>query len=645
MRVFVVMPFGVKQGIDFDQVFKEYLQPAIVTAGLEPFRADEESRAGDIRRDMFQELLLADFAVVDLTIDNPNVWYELGVLHALRPRGVLPVQGNVRERMPFDVVVDRTLRYHLKDGRLDPEKLESDKAGLTAFLRDTIQSWHGRQDSPVYSMLPYLEPPNWKNLRVGGIKEYWDELDTWQQKVSVAQQTQRPGDILVYADEAPTRVLAFEGRLAAAKALLNLEHFRLAYEQTSCALELSPCNLEANQLKGILLGRLGRHVEADVHLRKLVRDNPEDGETWGLVGRVEKNAWVARWAGKETDEERRREAAASKAWLQESIRAYTTGFRKDPGNYYTGVNALTLEYLLQHLTGRKAKDKTEREALEGGVRWAVECALTRNERDYWARVTLADLELLNSSSERVVEAYQDAVAVADNNRFALNSTRQQLALLQSLNFRPVEVTGALDVFERVLAEMPESEDLVPRRVFLFSGHMVDKPDRIPPRFPASHIASAASRIEAKLEELNAGPGDLAICGGACGGDLLFATACLKRGLGLRLRIPHPEPAFIEESVSFAGEDWVQRYYEVKGNPLTTVLVMPERLGCTPAGRSPFARNNVWMLYTALGWGPERLHFLCLWNRSEGDGPGGTKHMHDTVRKHAGHVYVIDTNRL
>lgn len=52
-----------------------------------------------------------------------------------------------------------------------------------------------------------------------------------------------------------------------------------------------------------------------------------------------------------------------------------------------------------------------------------------------------------------------------------------------------------------------------------------------------------------------------------------------------------------------------------------------------------------MLYTALGWGPERLHFLCLWNRSEGDGPGGTKHMHDTVRKHAGHVYVIDTNKL
>jgi hypothetical protein len=47
--------------------------------------AHSDSRAGDIRTDMFQELLLADLVVVDLSIDNPNVWYELGVRHALRP--------------------------------------------------------------------------------------------------------------------------------------------------------------------------------------------------------------------------------------------------------------------------------------------------------------------------------------------------------------------------------------------------------------------------------------------------------------------------------------------------------------------------------------------------------------------------------
>lgn len=43
------------------------------------FRADEEQSAGNIRTDMFQELFLADLVFVDLSIDNPNVWYELGV--------------------------------------------------------------------------------------------------------------------------------------------------------------------------------------------------------------------------------------------------------------------------------------------------------------------------------------------------------------------------------------------------------------------------------------------------------------------------------------------------------------------------------------------------------------------------------------
>ena len=63
--------------------------------GLNSFRADEEIRAGDIKTDMFQELLVADLVVADLTIDNPNVWYELGVRHALRAQ-----RGRDRKRRP-----------------------------------------------------------------------------------------------------------------------------------------------------------------------------------------------------------------------------------------------------------------------------------------------------------------------------------------------------------------------------------------------------------------------------------------------------------------------------------------------------------------------------------------------------------------
>ncbi len=88
MHVFVAMPFGTKEGIDFNRIYTEIIKPALEEEGYEVFRADEEQRAGEIRTDMFQELLLADIVVADLSIDNPNVWYEMGVRHALRSRGI-----------------------------------------------------------------------------------------------------------------------------------------------------------------------------------------------------------------------------------------------------------------------------------------------------------------------------------------------------------------------------------------------------------------------------------------------------------------------------------------------------------------------------------------------------------------------------
>ena len=93
-HAFIAMPFGTKPGhdgqpIDFNRVFTMLIRPALEQAGCTVFRADEETRAGDIRTDMFQELLVADLVLADLTLDNPNVWYELGVRHALRARGVV----------------------------------------------------------------------------------------------------------------------------------------------------------------------------------------------------------------------------------------------------------------------------------------------------------------------------------------------------------------------------------------------------------------------------------------------------------------------------------------------------------------------------------------------------------------------------
>jgi hypothetical protein len=175
--------------------------------------------------------------------------------------------------------------------------------------------------------------------------------------------------------------------------------------------------------------------------------------------------------------------------------------------------------------------------------------------------------------------------------------------------------------------------------------MIDMPGRKDQRFPNDkrYIDIAKDAIATKLDELGADENGLALCGGACGGDLLFAEACLERNIPLEIRIPFDEPTFFQNSVSFAEDTWIQRFYKVKANSMTRIYAMSDadEIGKAPEGINPYTRNNLWQLYTALGWGPQKVRFICLWDGKGGDGPGGTKDMYDQVMKHSGQVSVVD----
>ena len=111
---------------------------------------------------------------------------------------------------------------------------------------------------------------------------------------------------------------------------------------------------------------------------------------------------------------------------------------------------------------------------------------------------------------------------------------------------------------------------------------------------------------------------------------------------VELRIPFDEPTFLKNSVLFAPGNWGARYKKVKRKrSLTKLYVMPEELGPTPEDANPYERDNLWQLYTALSLGSQKVRFICLWDGKGGDGPGGTKHMHDEVKKRSGQVLVID----
>jgi hypothetical protein len=183
----------------------------------------------------------------------------------------------------------------------------------------------------------------------------------------------------------------------------------------------------------------------------------------------------------------------------------------------------------------------------------------------------------------------------------------------------------------------------PRFVLLFSGHMIDAPGRKAPRFPADKELIARDAIVDTLTKIGAGPLDLAICGAACGGDLLFAEACLDLGMRLELYIPFDQPTFLANSVDFAGSNWRERFLTATSR--SVLNVMPEQLGPLPPGQDPYERNNLWMLEAAARFGPEKMIFICLWNGEGGDGPGGARHFMEEAGRKTAPLYWLDTRKL
>ena len=108
-RAFVIRPFGVKkdssgQALDFDAVHRDLIEPALIALGFSGSTTIEIESAGNIRADMFALILEADVVVCDITVHNANVFYELGVRHALRKRGTIMLKGAALADLRYDAL-------------------------------------------------------------------------------------------------------------------------------------------------------------------------------------------------------------------------------------------------------------------------------------------------------------------------------------------------------------------------------------------------------------------------------------------------------------------------------------------------------------------------------------------------------------
>lgn len=102
---FILMPFDQ----EFDVIYERLIQPSLASENYEVRRADSNLDQQNIVRTIIHSIATADLIIAELTTPNPNVFYELGIAHALGKPVVLVSQGV--QGIPFDLRSYYTISY------------------------------------------------------------------------------------------------------------------------------------------------------------------------------------------------------------------------------------------------------------------------------------------------------------------------------------------------------------------------------------------------------------------------------------------------------------------------------------------------------------------------------------------------------
>src|SRR5688572_24985321 len=253
-----------------------------------------------------------------------------------------------------------------------------------------------------------------------------------------------------------------------ARGLLDRGEPLLAYNVVHEALPAAPADATLRRLEALALARSGDVARAHEALRALAAEGHRDAETHGMLARTHKDLAQAT-----TD------PAARARHLGASFDLYFDAFAaaraqgQSGDAYYTGINAATLAVLRGDTS--RARD------IAGAVCAACDAAATSPETraaSYWRHATLGEAALILGDAAAAARHYAEGRAVAADFHGDVATTRRQARLLAR--------HLAIDASEPLAAlAMPP--------VAVYTGHMVDAPDRPAPRFPASHVAEQSRR--------------------------------------------------------------------------------------------------------------------------------------------------------
>lgn len=376
---FVLMPFGKKPDaagmlIDFDAVYQQIIAPAVRDAGLEPLRADEEVVGGIIHKPMFERLVLCEYAVADLTNANANVFYELGVRHAVRPWCTVPVFGG-SSRLPFDVQMLRALPYSLGPDGL-PTDIDASRAGLTKLLNAARESQP--KDSPVFQLVENY--PQISHEKTDVFRDQVRITEEVKARLAGARKTKQVAAVQeIEHDLEPLRDQETSVLIDLFLSYRAVEGWNEMVSLVGRMPEPVSQTVMVQEQLALALNRAGKGDQAETVLTGLIERKGPSSETYGILGRVYKDRWEAALAAGDEFE--------APGLLDLGIEMYLKGFQADWRDAYPGVNAVTLMELREPPDAR-------REGLIPIVRYAAERRVASGNPDYWDYATLVELAIL-----------------------------------------------------------------------------------------------------------------------------------------------------------------------------------------------------------------------------------------------------------
>ena len=654
MHSFIVRPFGTKKGVDFDRVDRELISPALKEVNLSGGTTVEFIQQGNIRSDMFEQLLIADLVVADISIHNANAFYELGIRHAFRDQRTFLIKSEGDE-VPFDLKTDRYLSY-------DAEDPAASLPALIDALKATLDSQDA--DSPVFQLMPGLVPTDPTKFIV--------VPHDFREEVQRAEASKNFGYLQLLSAEVDGFDWSTMGLRLIGNAQFNLKDTpgdKATWEKVR---KYDPMDLEANLLLGTIYQRLGDLVMSDQALARALQNSGisswNRAEIRALMARNAKTLWDADWKDLEEIADIQK-AALSSPHLQKSFDLYRKGFIEDRNHFYSGLNALAMSTVITELAAvqpeiweedfddedeaalKLRKLKGLRSDLAAAVKLSIESKRTilarEDETDLWAEISWADLIMLTSSKpKRVGRAYKKALAGAPD--FACDAARYQILLYKRLGILVENVAAALENIPKVPQQMKAAEDAP--RVILFTGHRVDAPDRPQPRFPSGKEDLARAMIfDAVSEEKKKAEGPLlGISGGASGGDILFHEVCNELGIRSQMYLALSKSEYIKASVADGGVKWVEKFNQLYKEKEPLILSESGELPVWLRKKTEYTiwqRSNLWMLHSALAISKDNLKLIALWDGDVGDGAGGTEDMVKRAQDRGATFIHLDARKL